>query len=175
MKHYSSRKHGWARDQSAKRSESERKRQIPYDSIYMQNLRYDIDGVPLPSLVIQMELSIKQKHTRRHRERPCGCRGGGHGGEKDWELGKSRHKLLNTGVMNSKTLLCSPGNWVQYPLISRNGQEDERECVFCCIADINTTFYVNYSSIHFLNYFFSILYKAPCNTVGIVQWNNMGY
>lgn len=141
----------------------------------MQNLRYDIDGVPLPSLVIQMELSIKQKHTRRHRERPCGCRGGGHGGEKDWELGKSRHKLLNTGVMNSKTLLCSPGNWVQYPLISRNGQEDERECVFCCIADINTTFYVNYSSIHFLNYFFSILYKAPCNTVGIVQWNNMGY
>ena len=24
-----------------------------------------------------MELSIKQKHIRRHRERQCGCRGGG--------------------------------------------------------------------------------------------------
>ena len=68
----------------------------------MQNLRYDIDGVPLPSPMVQMELSIKQKHTRRHRERPCGCRGGGHGGEKDWELGKSRHKLLNTVVMNTQ-------------------------------------------------------------------------
>ena len=77
--------------------------------------------------------------------------GAGHGGEKDWELGKSRRKLLNTGVINSKTLLCSTGNWIQCPLISRNGQEDEQECVFCCIADINTTFYVNYSSMNFLN------------------------
>ena len=47
---------------------SERERQIPYAITYMGNLKYDTNK-PI----------IKQKHTRRCRERICGCRGGGFG------------------------------------------------------------------------------------------------
>ena len=63
----------------------------------------------------------------------------GQGGEKDWDLGNSRCKLLYTGVITSKILLCSIGDCIQCPLINHNGQEDEKGCAFCCIVDINTT------------------------------------
>ena len=34
-----------------------------------------------------MNIPTKQKQTHRHRKQTCGCRVGGHGGEKDWSLG----------------------------------------------------------------------------------------
>lgn len=68
------------------------------------------------------------------------AKGAGHGGEKDWELGRSRHTLLNTEVTYSRILLCSAGNWIQCPPINHNGQEDEQECAFSCIVGINTAF-----------------------------------
>ena len=41
----------------------------------------------------QMNISMKQKQTHRHREQIYGCQGEGWGGF-DWELGTSRCKLL---------------------------------------------------------------------------------
>ena len=43
---------------------SEREGQIPYDSTYMWNLKYDTN-----------ELISKQKETHRHREQTCSCQG----------------------------------------------------------------------------------------------------
>ena len=50
-------------------------------------------------------------------------RGKGVGGGKDWEFGVSRFKLLHIGWINSKGLLYSTGNYIQYPGINHNGKE----------------------------------------------------
>ena len=39
-----------------------------------------------------------------------------------WEVGISRYKLLNIGWIN-KILSYSPGDYMQYPVISHNGKE----------------------------------------------------
>ena len=46
------------RDYHSKQSQSERKRQIPYDITYMWNLKYDTNE----------SVSMKQKQTHRNRE-----------------------------------------------------------------------------------------------------------
>ena len=33
------------------------------------------------------------------------------------------------GMDNTKVLLCSTGNYIQYPVINHNGEEYEKECV----------------------------------------------
>ena len=45
----------------------------------------------------------------------------------DWEFGVSRRKLLYTGWMNNKVLLCSIGNYIQYPVINHDEKEYEKE------------------------------------------------
>ena len=42
------------------------------------------------------------------------------GGEKDSESGISRCKLLYTGWVSNKVLLCRTGNFIQYPVIKQN-------------------------------------------------------
>ena len=41
----------------------------------------------------------------------------------DWEVGDSRCKLLYTERINNKVLLYSTENYIQYPMINRNGKE----------------------------------------------------
>ena len=50
-------------------------------------------------------------------------RGRGGGGGKDWEPGISRCELSHVGWINDKALLCSAGNYVQYPVTDHNGKE----------------------------------------------------
>ena len=76
----------------------------------------------------QMNISMKQKQTHRHREQTCGCQGGG----KDWEFGISRCKLLYIEWMNNKVLLYSKGNYIQYPGINHNEKEYEKEYIYMC-------------------------------------------
>ena len=62
----------------------------------------------------------------------------------DWEFGVSRCRLLFTEWINNKILLCSIGNYIQYPVINHNGKEYKKECTYiteslCCIAEINKT------------------------------------
>ena len=66
------------------------------------------------------------------------------GGGMEWEFAVSRCKLLYIGLINNKVLLYSTGNYIQYPVINRNGEEYENEyiCItesLCCTAEINTT------------------------------------
>ena len=83
----------------------------------------------------QMDLSIKQKQTHKHREQTCGCRRGGRGGGgMGWEFGISRCKLVYRGWINNKVLLYSTGNYIQYPVINHNGKECEKECVYTYIC-----------------------------------------
>ena len=48
----------------------------------------------------------------------------------DWEFGISRCKLLHIGWINNKVLLYSTRNYVQYPGISHNGKEYEKEYTY---------------------------------------------
>ena len=62
----------------------------------------------------------------------------------DWEFGISRCKLLYIKGINNKVLLYGIGNYIQYPVISHNGKEYEKEYMYLmkslhCIAEINTT------------------------------------
>ena len=45
----------------------------------------------------------------------------------DWEFGIGRCKLLHIGWIN-KVLLCSTGDYIQYPVMNCNGKEHEKEC-----------------------------------------------
>ena len=102
--------------------------------------------------------------------------GEGGGGVLDWEFGVSRYKLLYIEWINSKVLLCSIGNHIQYPVIKHTIKEFLKECVYwkkffkrvyvcvcvCiyiyiyiynCITLLysrnNTTLEINYTSIFF--------------------------
>ena len=78
-----------------------------------------------------MNLSMKQKQTHRHREQTCGCHRGGLGrGGMHWEFGISTFNLLHIEWINNKVLLYSTGNYVQYPVISHNGKEYEKEYIY---------------------------------------------
>ena len=68
-----------------------------------------------------MNLSTKEKQTHRYRKQIYSCQGGGDGGEKDWDLGLAKCKLLYVGWIN-KILLFSTGSYIQYPVINHNGK-----------------------------------------------------
>jgi len=68
------------------------------------------------------------KHNQTHRRREqthCQGRGGGREGN-NWEVGVSRCKPVYIGWINNKVLLCSTGNYIQYPVINHNGKEYEK-------------------------------------------------
>ena len=47
----------------------------------------------------------------------------------DWVAGASGCKLLYTARINSKVLLYSTENYIQYPVINHNAKEHIKECV----------------------------------------------
>ena len=62
----------------------------------------------------------------------------------DWKSGVSRCKLLYIGWINNKVLPQRTANYVQYPLIKRNGKEHEKQCIYisitdslCCTTEVN--------------------------------------
>ena len=79
------------------------------------------------------------------------AKGEGVGGGKKWEVGVSRCKLLYIKWIN-KVLLYSTENYIQYPMINHDGifKKNLYVCItesLCCIAKINTTLYINNTSI----------------------------
>ena len=66
-------------------------------------------------------------------------------GGMEWEVGVSRYKLSSIEWINSKVILHSTGNYIQYPVINHNGKEEAEKvyiCItesLCCTAEINTT------------------------------------
>ena len=45
----------------------------------------------------------------------------------DWEFGIYRCKLFYLQYINNKVLPYNTGNYIQYPVINRNGKEYEKE------------------------------------------------
>ena len=72
------------------------------------------------SNITQMNLSMKQKETHRHRI-DCGCQRTGR--IREGQIGSLR---LYVGWINNKVLLCITGNHIQYPMINHNGKEYEK-------------------------------------------------
>ena len=72
-------------------------------------------------------MSMKQKQTHRCSEQTLVAKGEGGTGGKEWEFGASR---------SNKVLLCSTGNYIQYPVTNHKGKEYEKEyvCVFVCVC-----------------------------------------
>jgi len=50
-------------------------------------------------------------------------------------LGVTRCKLLYTEWINNKFLLYSIGNYIRYPVISHNGKEYKKECIYMCVTE----------------------------------------
>ena len=48
----------------------------------------------------------------------------GEGSIGSWD---SRGRLVYIGWINNKVLLCSTGNYIQYPVVNHNGKEYEKE------------------------------------------------
>ena len=74
------------------------------------------------SNMTRMNLSLKQKQAHRHREQTCGCCEGGSWGEKNFEFGISRCKLLCVGWINNEAPQYSIGSCIQYPVINHSGK-----------------------------------------------------
>ena len=51
------------------------------------------------------------------------------GGERDWEFGVSRCKLLHLERIDNKVLLYSVGNYIQSPGIAMMEKKIKKECV----------------------------------------------
>ena len=52
----------------------------------------------------------------------------------DWEFGINKCKLIYIEWINNKVLLYSTGNYIQYPVISHNGKEYEKNvCIYIYI------------------------------------------
>ena len=55
--------------------------------------------------------------------------------ESDWEFGISRCKLVYIEWINNKDLLYRTGNYIQYSVITHNGKEYEKVCIYICITE----------------------------------------
>ena len=62
----------------------------------------------------------------------------------DWEFGVGRRKLLYLEWINNKLLMCSTGNYIQYPIINYNEKNWEKKVhtginrSLCCSPETNT-------------------------------------
>lgn len=82
----------------------------------------------------QMSKPAKQEQTHKQKQTWLPRRRGG----EDREFGVSRGKLLQTGRISSRALLCRAGSSVQHPVISHHGTEYVAEPPDCA-AEIHRT------------------------------------
>ena len=123
------------------RTTSERERQMSYTIAPVWNLNYDTS-----------ELIYETETDSQTQRADLWLPGGRVGGGMHWGFGISRCKLLYRGWINDKFLLCSTGNYIQYPVINHNGEEYEKECIcitesLSCIAEMNITLLIIYMLI----------------------------
>ena len=83
---------------------------------------------------MQMSKPAKQEQTHKQKQSWLPRRRGG----EDREFGVSRGKLLQTGRISSRALLCRAGSSVQHPVISHHGTEYVAEPPDCA-AEIHRT------------------------------------
>ena len=76
---------------------------------------------------IQMNLYTKWKQTHRLREQAYGYQRGKGAGRGSWEYGVNSYTLLYIKKINSKALLYSTGNYIQYLIKTYIGKEYEKD------------------------------------------------
>ena len=79
----------------------------------------------------KMNLSTKQKQTRRHREKTCGCHGGGGSGV-DWEFGVSRCKLLHLEWVKTLRSYCTAQGTISSLLRQTMMEKNIKKNVYMC-------------------------------------------
>ena len=70
----------------------------------------------------QMNLSIKWKQIRKHREQTYGCHGGWGKSGMDWEFGVKKCKVLYLECKSNEILLYSTRNYIQSLRIDHDGR-----------------------------------------------------
>ena len=88
----------------------QKERQIPYDIIYMWNLKYSTNETYLQN-------RSRLKDIENRLDLWLGV------GGTVWESGISRCKLIYIGWINTEVLTYTIGTHTQYPLINQNGKE----------------------------------------------------
>ena len=116
---------GGTRDYHTEWSKSER--EMPYDTTYMWNLSYDTN-----ELIYKTETDSQTLRTDLWFPR-----GKWSGRGMDWEFWISRCKLCYIERINNKALLCSIGNYIQYPVINHNGKE--YACMYAKVPQLYPT------------------------------------
>ena len=99
------------RDYHTEQSKSEREGQIPYDISYTCNFKYNT-----------CEHIYETNRLTDIEDRLAAAKEEGVEGGTDWEFGISRCKLVYIRWINNKILLCSTGNYIQYPMINHSGK-----------------------------------------------------
>ena len=114
-------------------SKSDRERQIPHYITYLWNLNYDTN-----ELTCEADRLIDMENRCEWPKRK------GSGGGMEWEFGVSRCKFMYR-MDKYKVLLCSTGNYIQYPVINHNGKEYEKRMymgviteMLSCASEMNT-------------------------------------
>ena len=126
------------RDYNIKWSQKEKDKYHTISHIW--NLKYDTNEL----------IYWNRSRIRDMENRMVVTKGEGSGRGLNWEFEISRCKLIYIEWINNKVLLCSTGNYIQYPVIKHSGKEYEKECIYvcacvcvteslCCRAVINTT------------------------------------
>ena len=81
-----------------------------------------------------MNLLTKQNQTHRYRKQTHDYQRGDRGvGEINQEFRINIYALLYIKQVNNKDLLYSTGNYTQYLVITYNGKESEKECIYVYI------------------------------------------
>ena len=81
----------------------------------------------------QMNLSTKQKQSYDIEISFVVAKGKGVRRWMEWEVGVSRCKLLHLEGINTKIILYSIENYIEYPMINHNGKEYfKKECLYIC-------------------------------------------
>ena len=80
------------------------------------------------------------------------AKGEGSGGVMEWEFSVSRCKFTYR-MDKYEVLLCSTGNYIQYPVINHNGKEYEKIYmgiiaeILNCASEMNAALSINFSQI----------------------------
>ena len=85
-----------------------------------------------------MNLSTKQKQTKRHREQTCGCQGGWW-----WERDRlgawdQQRQTIMYRMDNQQGPIVQHRELYSISCVNHNGKEYEKESL-CCAAEIKTT------------------------------------
>ena len=149
------------KDYYAKWSKSERERQISSDIAYMWNLKYDAN-----EYIYDTETESQTQTTDLWLSRWRGMESG---------VEISRCRLLHTKWINKEVLSYRTRNYIQYPMISHNGNEYEKKVYICtnelCYsAQLKTTLQINYISVK--KYSLKHVQKAYCSES---LWNSNWY